>query len=286
MNYQFEKGSGENECQYPLTQEQLDNLKPCRLASPCVGDAKGTIIPDDFNIEESALEVLRLRLEVEKGIFPYWFMDKHNPFKEEFGVFPRMTPEVLKREGLSFDMPQGLADVVHMDLPTDLPFAIHKWLLSEGQNVKEWTPNHVNFLETVPNVIENVADGTKRGLREVFKVKYAHGVARPEEVLEKMLGITGVLFTAYPEGSPTHPSTGQGHIAAAIGGANELIKSFDLDKAGKEMYLREIVWLVYMWGQFRCLAGVHYGMDSIVSLVASPWKKYLRKEIVEKYTKK
>ena len=277
MKYFFEKGMGDNECTYPLTQEQLDKLKPCRLESPMVGESFGLKIPDNFSIDDASEEIQRVRLEVEKGIYPQWFMEKHWPYKFQI---PTHMPEALKEEGLSFNDPARLANIVHMDLPTLMPHAVLRWLLSEGANVKAWTPSHVNFVETIPDVIENIADGVKRALYKIFKIKYYFGLPRYEEVMERQTGINGALFTAYEKGSPSHPSFGQGHEAAAVGATRELIKSFDLTNE----QIEEILYITYLWGQFRCLAGVHYGVDAIVSIIACGFKKYVRPEIVAEYT--
>ena len=110
MQKTFKKGAFDNELIYPL--ESVEDLKPCRLVNPKVGKGHGLKIPNDFNLLASTQEIQRVGHEVEKGIFPRWFFEKYYPFKY---MCPTDIPEPLKMEGLSYDDPKGLANVVHMD---------------------------------------------------------------------------------------------------------------------------------------------------------------------------
>ena len=147
MNSQ--KGTHENfELQYPVTQEQLDkmdNIGPCRLTNPMIGNSYGTKIPDSHDEQSAAFEVARVRLDVKNGKFPFWFMDKYNPFKRVFGEFPREIPQALKYAGLSFSDPSSLAKIVHMDFPSEMPRFVHRWLLRSGVNVKSHNQQYTRF---------------------------------------------------------------------------------------------------------------------------------------------
>ena len=275
---QFKKGTQGNDIVYPLTQEQLDNMEPCRLVNPCVGENFGYKIPDSFDVMESYKEVLKVRLDVLNGKFPHWFMEKYYPFKD-FDYKPRL-PEPLVREGLSLFDTVGLANVVHMDLPSQMPNACLRYLLSEGNNVKAWTSDRINFLETVPFVQEQIGDGIKRSLIKAFKMKYYFGVPRPEEVFESELDLNGISLTAYSDGCPNHPSFPAGHASAAVGGITSLLKEFnELDY----QTLHTILDAAYFWAMFRTFAGVHYAEDNILGLMANGFQKYMEKDIVKKY---
>lgn len=276
----FQKGAFPNKIEYPLTQEQLDNLQDCRLVNPIIGECKYKSA-DDFDEVRSSFEVLKVVLEVKKDIFPRWFFEKYYPFREEFGTFPKEIPDLLKAEGLSFDNPKGLAHVVHMDFPTDLGRAINRWLLSKGYNTKKSTAKYINFLESIPYIEEQLSDATKKALDGAFKGKYATGIRRPEEVLEEITGVYGPLFTMYPEGSPNHPSgLFAGHSAAAAAVAKCIINEYE--KLPTEV-VKDIIDSAYIWGMARTLAGVHHWQDNIVSFVAFGLKDYIKKEIIDKF---
>lgn len=272
----FQKGAN-TECIYPFKQSHLHGLNKSRLVNPMIAKAHGTKIPEDFDTSIHAQEILEVRNKVVRGETPMDFLKKYYPFK---GEMPETMPDALKAKGLCFSDPAKLANVVHMDRPTDMPFAVLDWLTNpihpnhQGVNCNDWNPNFINFLETVPYLEENITDGVKRGLKRIFEVKYFYGVARPEEVL-------GLNMTAYPEGCPNHPSMGQGHMAAAAGGTAIILREFS--KNLSQAQIKEILDITYLWGQFRCLAGVHYGQDGLMSLAISPLKKYMRKEVRKKY---
>lgn len=290
MDIQFSKGAGENNCTYPFTQVQKDALKKCRLVNPVVGKSHGLKIPDNFNIVESTWEVLKARQMVERGEFPHDIFQKYYPFKDSYGECPKDLPEPLKMAGLSIARPKELANVVHMDDPMDMPLYVKKWLThpmyGQNVNVEAHTDQYVNFLETVPYLNEDMADGIKKSIDRIWEVKYFFGLARPEEVFEKITGIKGALMTAYKEGSPNHPSTGQGHMAAGEGGVSVIIKNCRENMTYEQV--KVCLDTLYFWGMFRLLAGVHHGIDGIMSLVASPYmrKEFLDKKVVDMYMQK
>lgn len=263
---QFEKGAEDNQCKYPITQDQIDNLKPCGLVNVKVGDSHGLEIPSDFDIEASTDEILEVRLMVSKGIFPLEFMEKYYPFA---GELPAEIPAPLASEGLSFEDPEGLANVVHMDLPSQMPNACLRWIAGQGVNVKTRTPAYKNFLETIPYAQEQITDGVKAGLNKSFEAKYYFGLARPEEVLEARGNIEGKLMTAYPEGCPGHPSYPAGHGGAAGGGVLALINHFELT----DDQIKVLLDSAYVWAMARSLAGVHHAIDNVAGVELS-LKKY------------
>lgn len=273
MLKQFEKGMGENVCTYPLTYKQIKNLKPCRIVSPRNGYHFGVKIPDSFNVLEAAKEIEKIKKEVDLDIYPQWFMDKYYPYE---GECPKDLTGPLRLEGLSKHNPKALADVVHMDYPTDLGKAMVTWLLKKGYNVKNKDHRYVNFLQSIPYMEEKLTNSIKLELEKSFRVKYYYGIARPEEIL-------GYNVTSYPEGCPNHPATGQGHFSAAIGNVYAILQEFELLP---KQVVKELLDTAYLWGQFRCLSRVHYGIDLHVSLAISRLKKYMRKELLEQYKRK
>jgi len=279
----FKKGLGDNEITYPLTQEGLESLKGCRLVNPMVGDNHGYKIPDDFDLEKSLQEIVQVRLEVTKNIFPKWFFEKHYPFKEEFGKY-EFPSDIFAIQGLFEHDPQGLAEVVHMDSPSDMPKMLLKWLTNpmygQNVNVKTHTKDYINFLETIPNVEEQIGDGVKRALYKAFRMKYYFGAERVEERWSAQTGLDGKLLTAYDEGCPNHPSAPAGHASAAAGGTVSLIKEV---KELSNYQLKNILDTAYSWAMFRSLAGVHDAMDNILGLMANGFERYMRKDIVNKY---
>lgn len=249
----FSKGAGENELQFPLTQEQLDNLKPCDLHSPKVGNNHGIELPEELSTQEglyeSALEVAEVVSMVSRGQFPREHLKKYYP--EAWGEFPKELPEFLVNEGLSFDDPLAMAHAVRMDLPTSMPNAYLKWLLKEGYEPKQARQNCVDFLEFIPESIEKIGNAVRRNLEVAFEIKCYYGVPRPEEVL-------GYNFTTFEEGCPPHSSFVAGHHAAAM--ANTVtMKRFDIDDravlAGRQG--------IFFWSMQRYMGGMHYAKDNL-----------------------
>jgi len=277
----FQKGSGTNEITYPLTQEQLDNLQDCDLVNPKVGNDYGLKIPDNWNQQEAADEILKIRLQVLNDVYPRWFMEKY--WFYNFPI-PNYLPKALEINDLSFDRPKDLAQIVHMDDPLDLPLSMKKVLTNPryggDANIKNWTSQYKQFLETVVDVNETITDYQKRYGHRIFEVKYALGIGRPEEVLDGLFSPSEL--TAYPEGCPNHPSIGQGHLALSQAGILALHKSYDLT----EEQIKDMLYTSYLWGQFRCLAGVHYGIDAVISALAvGGFNKYLNDDYVDQFRK-
>ena len=251
----FSKGAGDNNLTFPLTQEQIDNLKPCGLHSPRVGHHHGIELPKELSTEEdlnkSALEVAEVVSKVSRGEFPEEFMRKYYP--SEWGEFPNEMPEMLRMFGLSFSDPIAMAHSVHMDLATDFAKQCLRWVLSKGIMPNQANPNCIDFLEMVPETIEKIGNASRRNLEMAFEVKCYYGVPRPEEVL-------GFNVTRVPEGCPPHGSFIAGHSADAAA-SSVVSKRFELKRYPE--LLKELRDGTYIWGMQRSLLGVHYGVDNV-----------------------
>ena len=279
MDYpKFKKGLGDNSITYPLTKSQLGRLKPCRAVNPMVGKDYGLKVPIDFDIKQQADELLKIRAEVDAGIFPQWAFEKYYPFKAEWGQY-EFPEEILSIEGLSTADPVALGLSVHMDSPTDIHRTIVKWLTNPmyGQkvNVKDWTPNHVNFLETIPYVEESISDAVKVGLIKAFRAKWALGLQRPETYI-------GRNMTLYPEGCPCHGEIPQGHVSASVSGAYDIIKQFP---TLSHYQTKKILDVAYSWGFFRVLAGVHWQDTVVAGMIINGFKPFIRRDIIRRFTK-
>ena len=263
----FSKGLNANTITYPLTQDQIDNLSNSSLASPMVGNANGLKnVISEQDINELADEVVKVRLDVQRGEYPQWFIDKYYPFK---GSAPTQLTKPLLNERLRKSKPNGLADVVHMDLPLDMPNAVLKWLVKEeGAKLIDEDTDFINFTNKIFDMTSYLAEGASEYGRQGFEVKYNYGVERPEEV-----SAFGIDVTHYPEGCPTHPSYPAGHGAVAGGGVLPLLEKFDLTDAQKKVILDT----AYLWSMFRTFAGVHYGDDNVAGMWLS-LKDYFTEE--------
>ena len=254
----FSKGAGDNQLTFPITQDQLDMLKPCQLASPMVGKSHGLKLPAELSTDEglqtAAREIEEVRAMVARQEFPREFMEKYYP--EAWGMFPQETPEMLQNVGLSFDDPQGLADVVHMDDPMDFPKAAFEYVRANGGVCKDANPGCVDFIEIIPETNKKLGLAQDHNIRAAFEAKYYFGIPRPEEVL-------GYNMTHYPEGCPDHPDfpTGHGAFAAAV---SILLSRFKVSDAVK----KQIRDAAYVWSMARSLAGVHYGVSNVAGLSA------------------
>lgn len=247
----FKKGAGSNALVFPLQQSALDTIVGSALVSPRVGLKHPQLETPFASYDEqyeAALEIVDVRSKVSRGEFPMEFMHKYYPSK--WGVFPDEIPVALKHEGLSFDDPVGLANVVHMDNPVDMAIAVHRWVRSLGFNTKRSQPECIDFMDNTVRVQQVLAQTAFRNLNWAFESKYYFGVARPEEVL-------GINITHYPEGCPNHPSFPAGHSAAASA-TSVLISNYDLP----DDVVKAVRDASYIWAMARCMAGVHYGLDS------------------------
>lgn len=272
MQY-FQKGAT-GPITFPVT--SLAPLYPSELHSPRIGKAHGLKLPAGYNVEELAQETLEVRLRVERDEYPIDFLRKYYPFGDQFGELEDDITQPLKDAFLRKQKPQQLAQVVHMDFPTDLPKYVFRYLLRQGYDVVGHTGQYVHFLETIPAIEKAISDQVAVALSNCFEAKYYFGVARPEEVTN-----LGAIMTAYPEGCPNHPEHPQGHGAAAGGGCMALIDNF---QALAPEHLKVVLDTAYLWGQFRCFAGVHYGPAVIASLILCGYGQWMDEGIVSDYT--
>jgi len=249
----FQKGAGKNKLTYPLDAKQIRDLQKCKIVSPRVGKHHGIVMPaalcNDASRKEALAEVMAVREQVKAGEFPRAFMEKYYP--DDWGTFPKEIPALLAREGLSFDDPEGLADVVHMDNPVDLGAAMLGWVLGKI-NDNQW--DSFPFLDLVPGAMAGMARDVHSALVKAFDVKYYYGIARPEEVGD------GPGMTHYDEGSPAHPSFPAGHGAAAFASAVYFLREVPtLSDADKKALFDA----AYIWAMARTFAGVHYAVDNL-----------------------
>lgn len=256
MKYKtFQKGAAPNKLEYPVTREQVRGLKKCSLASPRHGKSHGVPMPaalcNEYTRADALKEVIEVRQSIKDGKFPRAFMEKYYP--EDWGKFPADIPALLEAEGLSFDEPVGLADVVHMDNPLDLGGAMLTWLINQGAKPKGESERYHDFLMFVPGAMSEMAGDVDTALGVAFDIKYYYGVPRPEEV-------AGENITHYDEGCPTHPSFPAGHGAAAFASAVFFLREWVLTDEQKKALFDA----AYIWSMARTFAGVHYAVDNVV----------------------
>lgn len=209
------------------------------------------------NIDSYYREVLDVRKMVEAGEYPHDFMRKHYPW--QMSQYPESMPQPLYSEGLRYDDPQACADVVHMDNPFDLVAALQSYALSQGGTPSKrhkWS-SFKDFVGAVPSASRFITRKQDIAVKKGFRVKYYHGVIRPEEMYD-----TGTGMTAYEDGCPCHPSFPAGHGCLAGAAAWAVIEYYDLPWHA----VVQIRNAAYAWSMWRTLAGVHYAPDNIAGL--------------------
>ena len=269
----FSKGAGPNKLSYPITREQMRALKPCKLVSVRVGRSHGIPMPpalcNSVARAEALAEVMHVRQQVQKGTFPRAVMEKYYP--EDWGTFPKDIPAPLARAHetfnlpapLSFDDPQGLASVVHMDNPLDLARVVMDYMIDEGVPAPHADGAGFDFIDTASKPWQAISDAVQNALNMAFEVKYYYGLPRPEEV-------AGENMTHYPEGCPNHPTFPAGHGAVAFDTIKVFLdwleKAFKAGKIKVEKYKRiakELFDSAYVWSMARMKAGVHFAVDNL-----------------------
>jgi len=200
--------------------------------------------------EAELYEVLRVRDDVVKGIWPTWFLHDHDiqgtPAEPFLGFNPFIVVDV--------EMPESAANIVHMDNPSDLGKLLRAWLLSNGGEhpAVDNTGNGI-FLDLIPKCDAKLAKAVSEALWEAAQTKQFFGRARPEEIV-------GYNCTHYPEGCPKHPAYPAGHGAAA-GATFAVIESeFNLEK-GTELW-QTCLTASLQFAYFRTFAGVHFADDN------------------------
>ena len=258
----FQKGAGKYSLAYPVMQDQIDTMGTTALVSIRAGHSGGLALPDGLcnntGLHASATEIAVVRELVKQGTFPGEFMRKYYP--SEWGNFPEEIPEMLAAEGLSFADPEGLANVVHMDLPIMLGQAMLRWLISQGAKPRYTLNAHTgfDFVTTASHELSALADEITEALEVAFRAKYFFGVPRPEEVLDNP------NMTHYPEGCPNHPSYPAGHGAFSFATGRFFARRWRLDgnPLPREM-MKAIFDACYIWAMARSLAGVHHAKDNL-----------------------
>lgn len=249
---------------YPVT--DMKDLKPSRLVNPRVGKHHWWKMPDDFDKDAATILVGTVSYDVKNWDNPIQLLKDYYPFPWEFDYEEVTWPLLLK--WLSFKDPQGLANVVHMDNPMDMPMACLKWLLEvEKANVKDWNPDYINFIESVPYVNLKIAEHQLESINKIFDMKYYNWWRRPEQRM------FGPCMTAYKEWCPNHPKDPAWHawFAAAV---VVLIDLFTLTDRQKKILLDT----AYMWAMFRTYSWVHDPEDNILGLAACWLCKYFKEE--------
>ena len=155
-----------------------------------------------------------------------------------------------------------MAELVHKDLPNDMPMLLVQHLLSEGVPLRDGIlpkSGHSDFVSGPITLNGIIGAAVQKVSPTVFAAKWSIGMARPEEYNGK-----GPGFTAYQEGCPNHPSTPAMHAGAA-GVAMLLPVLFDIEPDSPMFW--EIANTAYLWSAFRTLAGVHYPIDNALGLM-------------------
>lgn len=203
--------------------------------------------------EAELAEVVRVRHDVQAGVWPNWFLQDHG-----LTGMPA-SPFSLNIDDIYVDAldPVSAAHLVHMDDPMDLGKLLRKWVVSAGAvHVDSDSSGHGMFLETVPRFNRDLADAVWDALYESAQVKQFFGRARPEEVL-------GFNMTNYPEGCPKHPAYPAGHGAAAGATFAVVEKTFDMADDVREIAFNTAA----QFAMFRTFAGVHYANDNIIGFL-------------------
>lgn len=264
----FNKGY-EGQISYPLTQEGLNEIETVggTVVNPVVSKSHGLAMPtypynkqgqvnEDFLQE--LFEVVHVRMLVLQDRYPTEFMAKHHP-REDFdpNVLPEPLTEPFVNADLSIDNPKGLANIVHMDTPIDMPLAVLRWVRNQGVPLKTPQTGCTDFLGGVPEMIDAISLQIADSLRKAFEAKWYFGRPRPEEAI----GFGSFDFTAYEEGSPSHGSFVAGH-SSATSGVLPIIQHYDLSRE----QINVIFDTAYHWGMYRTFAGVHYATDNLAGL--------------------
>ena len=181
---------------------------------------------------------------------------------------------------------EDVAKAVHNEYPGLHHQALIQYLLVNGATVdSNAVPQHCNaeFLRGIVMLAHLNAWAIATVGPVNFGVKYFEGRARPEEIAYKIStrnlnashGVTDELltvipqgsldravdFTAYPEGSPMHPSWPAMHSAASVG-STWLAVVMNLTPA--QHCQAKLVDYAVAYG--RTVAGVHYASDNIAGL--------------------
>lgn len=236
----FQKG-GPGDLTYPLAAApaQSDLVNP--NVTPNDHGLPVPLTPCDDGFAAELGEVIKVRADVEAGVWPSWFFEAH-------GVHPGV-PMPLYDEGVT--SPGAAADIVRMDMPIDLGRILIRWLNRNGYKMHAEIDGYTDFLCNPVSCLEQLGNVIEAALTAAFEAKYFFGRARPEEVLAQNM-------THYAEGCPNHPSAPAGHSAVSGATAKFLELAFDLD----DKALLVVRTSALHFGMYRTLAGVHFQTDN------------------------
>ena len=245
MITQFQKGSAEP-VDYPCIYSEVP--WSTQMVNVCDGIRHGVPEPhcihsDEYREEAEAL--VRLAMDVERGIWPEWYLDF-------CGIDTRLSPILKDFAGLDEMDPKGCADIVRMDHPAELWMALTQYTVTEGIAV---APQYkgIRFLERAVDPLTEYSEMLSPAMHRAFEVKYYFGFARPEEYFESP------NFSHYPEGCPAHPSYIAGHGTAG-GVANAAFQRV-FTEAQRE-HLDAVETATKQFAHFRDFARVHTRQDS------------------------
>lgn len=280
MQKYFNKGAPDGvTLEFPLTEQNFPTSAGSTLASPKVGNKYDTIAPyfcDDPEFDEELSDVIKVRSDVAKGIWPNWFLVKYGSKTEGYPTDFLKTFVVDQPNGRH--NPQKAANIVRMDDPFDMGLELLKYWGGKGEypTFKVSALNeHTKFIEGVQTFNKELMSDLVDVLNKSFEVKYYWGVSRPEEVLT-----LGNGFTHYPEGCPTHPATPAGHSSVGGQTVETIVRWFNLSD---EQY-QELIETAFQWGHYRTFAGVHYPQDNLMGLgLSSPIMRSEYPQVAEKF---
>lgn len=240
--------------------ERLDKIptKQTRLVNPKVGNSHNVPQFDRTKLWDATCEVNKIVQKTKNNEMPWEYLSKYYPSK-----WGKLSTGAIPRPLELFGImdAKSLALSVRMDNPIEFTVAAQKYLNEEGVNLKKDEtehPQHINFLEWVPNVLEDSADAIKRNLHKMFEVKYEYILPRPEHVWNHVTGLDRRLFGLYL--APNHPAYGAGHGASFAAQLKILITKYELTPKQLSV-LRESAYLAAMG---RTMGGVHYCVDNLM----------------------
>lgn len=317
-NMQHTKWTWWNEVSYPMTQDVIDSLKPCKLVNPySLDDPRVSPYVSKERVEkmkwpqlwseEFEQEIMNVvkgvKLSKEKTYFNSDDSHDFSAFQYDWIEWNDILSDVFK-EKFNVNQFHEAGEAVHTDWPTEIIDATFKRLL------ERWVPfreelfkrrTTANFTETVVFAHKLFADLVLWTSYPAFAVKYHLWFPRPEEViharakgefkvssllndfLEHNVDKEEVLknpasFTIYPEWCPNHPSRPAMHSAVA----SVLIAMQIIFDFSNHAYEENEVRKVESWTSFfRTVAGVHRIWDNIMWI--NLWRLCAKKTIEESF---
>lgn len=259
----FQKGRSESQplLKYPLTAIPEDD-GTSRLVSPRIGKPHGIAPPNAIGSEAFAEEfddLIACREEVSRGVWPSDILAKYHPRKS---FDPNKIPGPLQLRNINTRHPGYAANVVRMDHPLDLHFAILDWIQKEKIPLKGGS-KHKEFLGRIVHPITRVSVAISEKMEKAFEVKSFYGRLRPEEAL----GLPGAMVTHYKAGCPCHASYVAGH-GTFCGCAKEFENDFQFDQS----QWWEVFDSAYHWAMYRSFSLMHWPTDNTAGLALGGYR--------------